>query len=223
MRIIATLRAFGVQLWDRSKRATIETLLAGGPSSRRAEIVIRKEFNQARDSFDDEMVRLTPIAAGLEIEDVRRYTANETERRKGIDDKAKSNLMAITLSITLLLGGLNSVGRRELSSTTTGPWEALSLLLLILGVAYLMFAGLKAIDALRILETYTPSPTDESGVSDVQRKAKLLWCLEQNHRMSLIRTNSVSVSHQSMVNGIVCVAVLVVVIAVRVFFSSRAG
>lgn len=217
MRILDGLRAIAGRLSDFSNRA-ISTLLAGGPSSRRAAIIINTELNQARDSFDEEMARLTPIADGLKPEDVLRYTTAEAERRKGIDDKAKSNLMAITLSITVLLGGLNSVGRNELAPTTAGLWGALSLFLLILGVAYLMFAGLKAIDALRIAKTFTPSPEDESGLTEVKRKAQLLWCLGQNQRISLIRTNSVSVSHQALVNGIVCLAILVVVIALRMLF-----
>lgn len=221
MKVVATLRTFVARLFTYLRRV-IDILLAEWPSSRRASILITRDLNRARESFDEELVRLTSIADGLDMDDVRRYTAAEAERRKGVDDKAKSNLMAITLGITVLLGGLNSVGRTELRSTTTGPWGAISLLLLIGGVAYLMFAGLMALVALRIAETATPSPADESGVSEVKRKAQLLWCLEQNQRITLKRTNSVSVSQQFMVNGIVCLAVLVVVIAVRVFFSSQA-
>jgi hypothetical protein len=214
MKRLDRLRSIAGRLVNFSRRL-LNTLLAGGPASRTAATIITRELNQARGAFEEEMARLTPIADGLQLEDVRRYMTAEAERRKGIDDKAKSNLMAITLSITVLLGGLNSVGKNELAPATSNLWSSLALGLLILGVAYLMFAGLKAIDALRIAETFNPSPEDESGLPEVKRKAQLLWCLGQNQRISLLRTNSVSVSHQSLINGIVCLAILVVVIALR--------
>lgn len=221
MRIIASLRSLLGQLARCISRLIIDIILCGFPSSRKARTRIKIERAKARESFQDGIAQLSQIADKLRIEDVYRYTANEAERRRSIDEKAKSNLMAITLSITLLIGGLISGGRREPNVSTSGAWEVLTLFLLVLGVVYLMFSGLMAIDALRIMETDSPSPKDEAKSSPLQWKALLLWSLEQNQQMSLIRTNSISVSHQSMVNGIVCLAMYLMVSAVRLFLAAR--
>lgn len=85
---------------------------------------------------------------------------------------------------------------------------------------YLIYGGIKALDALQIAEIYHPSHADDAGKCERLRKVKLLWCLEQNARATLLRTNAVSVSYRAIRNGVVCLAVLILLIAFRVLIMA---
>jgi hypothetical protein len=100
-----------------------------------------------------------------------------------------------------------------------GWWGISALALLVLGVVYLLYGGLSALDALQIARVFGPSAADESGVCEAVRKVKLLWCLHQNERTSLLRTNAVFVSHRSVRNGIVSLAALILLVGGRILVS----
>lgn len=190
-------------------------LLGEGPALRKARRAILHQIEEATNNYSDEAERLKDIAEGLTLDDVRRFVTFEVERRKSIEDKAKANLVAITIGFTVLFASLSFVGKKELDVAAGGPWAVSSFVFLIIGVSYLIYGGLKAIDALQIAQIYSPSPADESGVCETVRKIKLLWCLQQNERTSLLRTNAISVSYRSIRNGVISLAALVLVIAVR--------
>ena len=145
----------------------------------------------------------------------RRLGPFEADRRKSVDDKAKTNLVGITIGFTVLFASLGVVGKQEPNGVIGGQWRIIAFALLTIGVVYLVYGGLKALDALQIARIYSPSPEDESGVCERLRKGNLLWCLEQNKRMSLLRTNAVSVSYRSIRNGVLSLAVLLVLLAGR--------
>lgn len=199
-------------------RFVVGHVLAEGPSLRISKRVILKQIADASDTYAQEAERLRGLADGLTEDDLRRYINFESERRKSIEDKAKSNLVAITVGFTVLVASLNFVGKDELKAPLSGRWAILSFLLLVLGVVYLMYGGLKALDALQIARIFSPSPSDESGVCPAVRKTNLLWCLKQNERVSLLRANAVSVSYRSIRNGVISLALLILLIAGRILF-----
>jgi hypothetical protein len=203
--------------WRRcASRFAVGQLLAEGPSLRRAKRAILQQIAEATKMYAQEIDRLRPIADGVTDDDLRRYMSFEAERRKSIDEKAKANLVAITIGFTVLLASLNFIGKNELKAPLGGWWATLSFLLLISGVVYLIYGGLKALDALQIAQVYSPSGGDESGVSEAVRKVNLLWCLQQNEKTSLLRTNAVSVSYRSIRNGVFSLALLILVMAGRI-------
>ena len=205
----------GTCRWARATwRFVIGELLADGPALGKARRIVLHQIEKAFDNYSDETESLQDIAKGLTLEDVWRYVAFEVERRKSIDDKAKANLVAITIGFAVVFASLNFVGTKK-SDVVGGLWEISAFVLLILGVCYLIYGGLKAIDALQISRIYSPGPVDESGVCDAVRKINLLWCLKQNESTTRLRTNAISVSYRSIRNGVISLAVLVLLIAAR--------
>ncbi len=199
----------------RASRFVFGQVLAEGPSLRSAKRAIAKQMATASDTYAQGAESLRKVADGLTEDDLRRYVISEAERRKSIEDKAKANLVAITVGFTVLLASLNFVGKDELRSPLSGWWGTLSFLLLVLGIVYLIYGGLKALDALQIAQVFNPSPEDESGVCSAIRKTNLLWCLKQNEKVSLLRANAVSVSYRSIRNGVISLALLILLIAGR--------
>jgi hypothetical protein len=194
----------------------IGQVLAEGPSLRSARRTILQEIADATKIYGKEIDRLRPVADGLTADDLRRYTTFDAERRRSVDDKARANLVSITVGFTVLLVGLNVVGKSELKAPMEGWWGILFLALFMLGVVYLMYGGLKALEALQIAKVFSPSAADESGVCEAVRRVNLLWCLQQNERTSILRTNAVSVSHRSIRNGVVSLAVLILLMGGRI-------
>lgn len=202
--------------WRAIAQFTVEQLLAEGPSLRKARRAVLKQIDDATDAYGQETARLTKIADSLTDDDLRDCMGFEEGRRKLIDERAKANLVAITIGLTVLLGSLNFVGKTEFKATLAGPWGIVAFGLLVSGVVYLIYGGLKALDALRIERVYSPSPADQSGVCRVMRRAQMLWCLEQNQRTTILRTNAVSVSYRSIRNGVISLAVLILFVAGRI-------
>lgn len=155
----------------------------------------------------------------------------ENDRKKTIEDKAKSCLFIVTLSITVMLGGINFVKDGKVT------FRLPLLLLVISGVVYLVLSGVTAVQALNIREFYTLHPDDwiEEGqgrraVVGLQRlnRIKMLYAVIKANELVLnIRTNFVHAAFIGIRNGIILLA-LAFIIAVgnignQVRFTEPAG
>jgi len=197
-------------------------ILAEGPSLSRAQKVVAARIARATTEYDQETERLRPLARGLSIEDVRKYLSAEAERRKSVEDKAKSNLVGITIGFPVVFAGLNFLTNEQIRAVVSGPWAYATLASLAIGVIYLIYGGLKALTALQIARVYMASPTDEAGVEEEERRAILLWCLEQNEKTTLLRTNALTVSFRSIRNGVITLALLILLLAGRMLLVAGA-
>ena len=197
-------------------------ILAEGPSLPRAQKVVAARIARATTEYDQEIERLRQLARGLSIDDVRKYLSAEAERRKSVEDKAKSNLVGITIGFPIVFAGLNFLTNEQIRAVVSGPWAYATLASLAIGVIYLIYGGLKALTALQIARVYMASPTDEAGVEEEERRAILLWCLEQNEKTTLLRTNALTVSFRSIRNGVIILALVILFLAGRMLLVTGA-
>lgn len=72
---------------------------------------------------------------------LQEYRLREMNRKDIIEDKAKSSLFVITLSITVLIGILKFVGENDIINATT-------MLYLIIGLIYFVLSGITAVEAI---------------------------------------------------------------------------
>src|SRR5579864_8358127 len=84
-------------------RFLLEQVLVDANRLRRVRRATLDEIEEANSPTRE---HLRPIAEGLTLDDLRRYVSSEDERRKSIEDKAKSNLVAITIGFPVLFAGL---------------------------------------------------------------------------------------------------------------------
>lgn len=73
-----------------------------------------------------------------------------------------------------------------------------------------------ALDALRLRPVFMPSLREEAIADERMRVIQVVWALNQNEKMGLMRTNALSVSFDGIRNGVVCLAVAFVVLAIAV-------
>jgi hypothetical protein len=107
------------------------------------------------------------------VDDLMRYHTLENDRKKSIDDKAKSALFIITLSSTIMLGGLTLVKGSEIS------FGVPLLLTISAGVVCFVQSGIASVIALSSRAFYGPNVVDQIKKVDGEYKIKPPTKLDQ--------------------------------------------
>jgi len=115
----------------------------------------------------------------LSLEEVKSHGEQENSRRTVIEDKAKINLLGITLAFPIIFSGLSLLAGAAFR-IDSGKLTFAVFSLLLIGVIYLLVGGLYALSALNIGQVYVSTPRDEAEESETRRKARLVWNLDQN-------------------------------------------
>ena len=137
----------------------------------------------------------------------------ELDRRRVIEEKAKTNVLAITLSFSAMLIGVALISRVTNSDEQVVSWLVWAFALLqIYGALLLLTGGLLALHALRAVETYLWTLADESrGLTDEMKHAEISWYVELNQYVTTLKSNSVDVSYCCIRNGLCAFAAAAVV------------
>lgn len=194
-------------------------LLLSIPACFRAEAHLSKEIEDSKCRYQDECRKLGRFVPSLEDDVIERHQESEAKRLKSIEDKARANLFGITIGVVVLFSGFNLVAGEGLASLVTGWVRVPSLILLAVAVCYLLAGGLMALKALRLKPLFSPSLREEAAASQHMRAVQAVWALKQNERTALMGTNSLSVSFDGIRNGIISLAVAVVLLATAIVFS----
>lgn len=177
---------------------------------------LRKKLDQLKQAGVNLVI---PDSKVLDLEafiaELKEYQDRENDRKKIIDDKAKSSLFVVTLSITVILAGLNFI---KDGKVTFGPPL---LLLVILGIVYFVLSGITAVRALNVHEFYTLHPDDwiaqDEGKPTVQSlqkldRIKLLYTAIKANELALnIRTNFVDATFIGIRNGIMLLSLAFII------------
>lgn len=139
---------------------------------------------------------------------------NEAVRTKDkLEDKAKTNVAGITISITLIMGasGLLSNIYAKFNLPLIS-W--LSFLLFSVSVIYMLIAGIMAIGVLiNENEVYIVKLNSLAENSQILRD-DYDKCIGQNTTKNLIRNNSVYASYECIRNALVCLFILLVLVTI---------
>lgn len=195
-------------------RSVFDEIVADGISVAIAERKIRKRILELekRDSMTADPRAKVPLTAML------RYHDEERDRRRRIEEKARAGLLAITLAFSVIFAGLGVMKSQAGGSALTGNWSLVLLVFLIAGVVYLFGAGLAALRAMGIGRVYAMDLGKEVELSTDEEKAGyLLLCLELNQLTTLNRSNYTYVSFKCIRNGVLALAVFILVISFLTF------
>lgn len=141
--------------------------------------------------------------------ELKRYQKKERNQRDRIDDKAKASLFIIALTITLIIGSLNfinGIGKQNI--------PLVSFVILILGVIYLISAGIASIKAFNVREFHDiyffegiEKDNDKYKIIDKKKEVNLLHSyIELNQERTRISTNYVYSTFIDIRNGLILVA-----------------
>ncbi len=149
---------------------------------------------------------------------------NEIERKKTIEDKAKANLLAITVSVSLMLGTIGLILKNETTIISNKDLLFGMTFMFSVGVLYFLWGGLAALSSIRTGEFGEIFINDEVKINgdETKKKAELVNCIELNTILTMERSNYIDSSYVGIRNGIICLVVffiLMVVFLAKVVFN----
>ncbi len=144
-----------------------------------------------------------------------RHLEEELARRIVIEDKAKTNVLGITLAFSAMFAGIALISSSSAVSEFSVHWPLwVFIASLFIGVLFLLLGGALALSALRIAKIYTWTLDDEViNTTDDIRAVRLLWYVELNQRATLLKTNQVDASYSCIRNGVISLAIAAIFIA----------
>lgn len=159
---------------------------------------------------------------GIKNETIEKLLLKEADRKKIIEDKAKTNVTAVTIAIALVTTILTMFnGTNTYSFLMTKSLTIYMVIVGILGFLYLVISGLCAFRALQLGPIYDIYFNDEKellGKPDESRCGRLIKNLQLNYINTPRREAYVNASYQGMKNGIL--ALIVFVFLGIIIFSS---
>lgn len=148
----------------------------------------------------------------------------EVNRKKTIEDKAKSSLFIVSLTISFTLGSLGFLNSMGLLS------EVYILVLLIIGLVYLMLSGINCINVLSITEYYYIHPNNQIIESESklifnnfkkEEIANYLYKINKlNELIIQIKTNFAYSTLVGIRNGMVFLTIFFITIILNIIFKS---
>jgi hypothetical protein len=189
-------------------------LFADALAHRRARKLTTRDYLAARERVGkDEEVRRRAAQVGLAT--LKPYLDAERERRKSIEEKARANLAAITIALTIVVAGPTSlvaqIGKRgELASI-----QLPVVVLLAIAALYFLWSGHMALRALLLREWWQLVPEEELW-DEAKRAEHTWWYVLMNQKVTIEKTNALDVSYTGMKCGMVTLVLLLVALATLV-------
>ncbi len=154
----------------------------------------------------------------LPLDRLLRHLQQEDEGRRSIEDKAKTNVLGITLASAMLA----FVPRVAAAVTHNPNWALWAFIVLqVAGIVFLLLGGGLALRTLRIEVIHLWALQDEwSTMTDEARNAKIGWYLENNQLVSRRKANSLSASYSCIRNGVLAFALAAVLALILVAFEA---
>ena len=147
------------------------------------------------------------------------FLDQEQARRRIIEDKAKTNVLAITIAFSAMIAGVAIASEiAGIANRNTGwmVWPIIASQSV--GIVFLLTGGVVALNALRVADTYMWTLRLENrNMTTEEINARVSWALEISQYVTSIKSNQVKTSYACIRNGVIALALaalLVVVISV---------
>ena len=194
-------------------------LLLDVPTYIRAQEYLSEKIEDSVRSHEKEYGELGWFVRNLDGDAIQRHLESAAQRLRSIEDKARANLLGITIGIAVLFSGFTLAAGGGSAALMHGWIRALLLLLFAIAVCYLLTGGIMALEALRLRPVFMPSIREDATANKHMRAVQAVWAMEQNERTAMMRTNALSVSFDGIRNGVVCIAIAVVLLVAAVAFA----
>jgi hypothetical protein len=149
--------------------------------------------------------------ASVSLEKVRKHHENELSRRKILEDKAKTNVTAVTIAVSVLFSGLTMLGNEKLVEAA-GTTRIALIVALVFCVANFVLGGLFAMWVLQVGPLYSISLSQEL-LEDKEQVVFLLRAIELNQLETTARYNWLTASYYCIRNAVFTLSVFVVIAA----------
>lgn len=152
-------------------------------------------------------------------ETLKRQYENTIKTKEKLEDKAKSNVIGVTISITLIMGASNVL--KVISEKYSIPFFSwLAFALFTVAVAYMIIGGILAVKVLINENHVYIIPLGKFGANETELRTAYDINTAQNIRKNLIRNNYIYTSYECIRNALVCLFFVLVLSALPLNFST---
>lgn len=143
------------------------------------------------------------------------------KNKNSIEDKSKASLIAITLSISLVVGLISVILKLNDSSSVSMVFKIMIALLSLIVVFYMAVAGVLSLYCLgQINSVYLLRPEDMVLNGD-DKKKEIAICTECNDRTNTMRNNYMYASYRSIIIALIILLVLFMSIVIDTYFCEQ--
>lgn len=147
------------------------------------------------------------------IESFRTKYAETFEVKNKFEDKAKTNVVGITIAITVIMGasGLTDSLINKYPSVFL-HW--VSFLTLLAAIIFLLVSGMEAIKVLFKENSMSTVDLSDLSTDNIKTKEKYDDCINRNINRNLIRNNIVYASYICIRNALICMMALFILVSI---------
>lgn len=149
----------------------------------------------------------------IPIENFRQKYAEAFEVKNKFEDKAKTNVIGITIAITVIMGASGLTGSL-ISKYSCVALHWVSFIILLAAIIYLLVSGIDAIKVLFDENAMSTVGLPDLIADDVDTKEKYDNCTNRNINRNIIRNNIVYSSYICIRNALICMMVLFILLSI---------
>lgn len=167
---------------------------------------INTDENQSNIAFMDNV-------DAIPIESFRQKYTETFEIKNKFEDKAKTNVIGITIAITVIMGASGLTGSL-ISKYPSSSLHWISFFILLIAIIYLLVSGIDAIKVLFNENTMSLVDLPDLSADDISTKEKYDDCTNRNTNRNTVRNNIVYSSYICIRNALICMMVLFVLVSI---------
>ena len=185
--------------------------------------ISNRKVNKKIKSSDHESMKKSFLPDVSSQDDVSIKTLNELYEKEFVrkekqEDKAKTHVVAVTISVTLIMGAyslIDNIGKKYLSMEI----QMATAVIFILAVIYMFFASMHALSM--IMDKNLIYVVDQSLKDSAAIQNNFIESICRNRAMNIIRSNCISASYVCIRNALVCLFMVMIVAIVPVKAGDR--
>ena len=157
----------------------------------------------------------------LSLHELLVHLQREHDRRRIIEDKAKTNVLGITLAFSAILASVALMPRIVEAARHSPDWAIWAFIgLQLLAIVFLLIGGWLALRALRIAEIHVWTLADErSNTTSEERNATIGWYIQKDQLISTLKANNLDASYSCIRNGVLVLALAAALALILIAFS----
>ena len=149
----------------------------------------------------------------ISIDSFKQKYADTFDVKNRFEDKAKTNVIGITIAITIIMGASGLIDSL-IKKYAFIPFHWISFIFLLAAIIYLLVSGIDAIKVLFDENTMSTIDLPELSADDIETKRKYDDCTNRNINRNIVRNNIVYSSYICIRNALICMMVLFILLSI---------
>jgi hypothetical protein len=178
--------------------------------------LIRASSKLAKSVAEKQRVGISANDSRLKIptEDLKAELEADIKRLEGIEDKAKSTILGVALSVSLASPAILLLVQQDVFADETLTIRVTSAIILVVAIAFLLISGYLSLSGYRVGQLSRPGLKDhEVIITAEEARIIVLYCIDLNVLRIIQKANLLSASMDCLRNGLMLILVFLLLAA----------